>query len=170
MHACTFKGCTLAFKCTLHRVWMKWALHLGTVLAGWMELSLAMNAPHGKNKTHLTSGAKELYSYIIAIMHDDITSWQIRNTWIVVPRTHALQARVYNYRVILLKGCMFPCVYIAMIALSMYVHVRNETDLEDDHITGCEMLHMEKKHTHNIWSIGTQRCSWREKWSRSTVN
>lgn len=53
---------------------MKWALHLGTVLAGWMELSLAMNAPHGKNKTHLTSGAKELYSYIIIIMHDDITS------------------------------------------------------------------------------------------------
>lgn len=121
MHACTFKGCTFAIKCTLHRAWMKWTLHLGTVLAGWMELSLAMNAPHGKNKTHLTSGALELYSYIIIIMHDDITSWQICNTWIVVPRTHALQARVYNYRVILLKGCMFPCVYIAMIALSMYV-------------------------------------------------
>ena len=47
---------------------MKWALHLGTVLAGWMELSLAMNAPHGKNKTHVTSGAKELYSYIIIII------------------------------------------------------------------------------------------------------
>ena len=59
---------------------MKWALHLGTVLAGWMELSLAMNAPHGKNKTHVTSEAKELYSYIIIIMHDDITSRQIRNT------------------------------------------------------------------------------------------